>query len=296
MMSRWPSVVSMPTVAPFRSSNALVATVVPCTIRSVSARNRRRSSETSAASKSSPSITPIEGSEGVEADFANVTCPSSSTATRSVNVPPTSIPMRNTSATLSRPRGAWPPAVLPVHEPVLMIRRACRLVTASRIAITSASRRVDEEHGPWQDRNADLLGLEFTRGSSRDHSVAVGQTVAAAQDAVRGMPHSIACRIALRGRGRFHAQFEDGPHSTAKASVAGRAGPELVLLEEEGEACLGHLDAAELDPAGGLSFARRLPSVAGRRRAASATCVEQVPDERPLRPGIHALDRDAEST
>jgi hypothetical protein len=109
------------------------------------------------------------------------------------------------------------------------------------------------------------------------------------------MPHSVAGRIALRRLGRLHAELEDGSHSTAKASVAGRTRPELMLLEEEGKARFRYLDAAELDPAGGLSFARRLPSVAGRRRAAAAARVEQVPDERPLRPGVHALDRDAES-
>ncbi len=38
MTSRWPSVVSRPTLAPLCSSSALVATVVPCTMRSVCAR------------------------------------------------------------------------------------------------------------------------------------------------------------------------------------------------------------------------------------------------------------------
>src|SRR5262249_5010310 len=220
MMSRWPSVVSMPTVAPLRSSKALVATVVPWTISSVSARNRVRSSDTSAASKSSPSITPIDGSEGVEADFASVTRPWSSTATRSVNVPPTSIPMRNTSATLSRARGAGAPAVLSVHQPVFMTRGPRGLVATSRTSIAAASRRVDEEHGPGQDWDADLLGLELARGPSRDHPIAVGKAVKAAQYAVRGMPHSVACRIALGRLGRLHAQLEDGADAAAEASVA----------------------------------------------------------------------------
>ena len=42
----------------------------------------------------SPSRTPIEGSSGVEGTLARVALPKSSTATRSVKVPPTSTPMR----------------------------------------------------------------------------------------------------------------------------------------------------------------------------------------------------------
>jgi hypothetical protein len=42
----------------------------------------------------SPSIRPTDGSDGVEAHLAMATEPRSSTATRSVKVPPTSMPMR----------------------------------------------------------------------------------------------------------------------------------------------------------------------------------------------------------
>src|SRR5262252_6146118 len=95
MTSRCPSVVSRPTVAPLRSSSAFVATVVPCTIRSVRASRPVRSVPHSAASRPSPSIKPSDWSRGVDAHFAMTTRPPSSTAARSVNVPPTSIPIRH---------------------------------------------------------------------------------------------------------------------------------------------------------------------------------------------------------
>src|SRR5205823_11407264 len=55
-----------------------------------------RSRPSASASSLSPSSTPVEGSSGVEGTLARVVAPKSSTATRSVNVPPTSMPMRYT--------------------------------------------------------------------------------------------------------------------------------------------------------------------------------------------------------
>src|SRR5437764_6735776 len=95
MTSRWPSVVSRPTRAPLRSSSALVATVVPCTMRSVRASNPARSVPHSVASSPRPSMRPSDWSRGVEAHLAMTTRPVSSTAARSVNVPPTSMPIRH---------------------------------------------------------------------------------------------------------------------------------------------------------------------------------------------------------
>ena len=93
MTSRWPSVVSSPTLAPLCSSSALVATVVPCTMRSVCASSWLGERCRSSARRSRPAITPIDGSSGVDAVFASVEWPLSSTATRSVKVPPTSMPI-----------------------------------------------------------------------------------------------------------------------------------------------------------------------------------------------------------
>src|SRR5688572_30794948 len=123
MMSRWPSVVSRPTFAPLRSSRALVATVVPCTMRSVLRRSPSRSVPHSAASSPSPSSRPSDWSCGVEAHLAMTTRPVSSTAARSVNVPPTSIPIRHIS--LIEPLGV---ALVDVLGQLLDGARGFRLV------------------------------------------------------------------------------------------------------------------------------------------------------------------------
>ena len=61
------------------------------------ARAARRSSTPSAsARRSRPSMTPSDWSAGVEGALASVTRPAASTATRSVKVPPTSMPIRYT--------------------------------------------------------------------------------------------------------------------------------------------------------------------------------------------------------
>ncbi len=103
------------------SRSALVATVVPWTMRSVAASSARASMPSSAARSPRPSITPIEGSSGVEVDFAITTRPSGATATRSVKVPPTSMPIRYTSAS---PALLGARAVLPRDESVLDVRGA----------------------------------------------------------------------------------------------------------------------------------------------------------------------------
>ncbi len=86
-----PSVVIIPTSAPVWVSAMFVATVVPCRRLSIWERS------TSAFSHSwrMPSTTPRAGSSGVEGTLSTVIRPdSSSTRIRSVNVPPTSTPMR----------------------------------------------------------------------------------------------------------------------------------------------------------------------------------------------------------
>ncbi len=80
-------------LAPLRSSSALVATVAPCTMRCVCASVSPRVSPSLPASSSSPLSTPMDWSCGVDGDFANEVAPCSSMATRSVKVPPTSMPM-----------------------------------------------------------------------------------------------------------------------------------------------------------------------------------------------------------
>src|SRR5476651_677497 len=63
-------------------------------MRSVLAKRPARSSLSASARLVRPAITPIEGSAGVDSVLARVARPFSSTATRSVKVPPTSMPMR----------------------------------------------------------------------------------------------------------------------------------------------------------------------------------------------------------
>ena len=84
----------MPVRTPVRVMSAFVATVVPCPKRVVRARSCSPVMPKRCAARATLSITPIEKSCGVDAAFAAVTLPSSSTTTQSVNVPPVSTPIR----------------------------------------------------------------------------------------------------------------------------------------------------------------------------------------------------------
>src|SRR5215813_5457487 len=241
-----------------------------------------------------PSITPMEGSSGVEADLAMATRPSESTATRSVNVPPTSMPMRYMSA--ASPRATRPGvAVLPGDEAILQIGGARGGIAPRGLAPAASARRDDVEDGAGRNGNADFLGLEHAPLAFGDHDVAVRQAILAAEDAVRRMAHAIACGVALGGLGGLHAQPEHGADAAAELPVALGVGAELVALEEEGKARFRYFDAAELDPARGLALARRLPAVARRRGAAAAARVEEMPDERALGARVLTRDGDAEA-
>ena len=90
-MSRKPSVVIRPTSAPLCSSAMLVATVVPCSIRSTAWRLTPALPQRA----STPVITARAGSSGVDGTLSIVIAPAaSSTRIKSVKVPPTSTPMR----------------------------------------------------------------------------------------------------------------------------------------------------------------------------------------------------------
>src|SRR2546428_9181644 len=117
MTSRWPSVVSRPTFAPLRSSSGLGAGVVPWTMRWVLASRPGRSVPPSPASRPRPSRRPSDWSRGVDAHLAMTTRPVSSTAARSVKVPPTSIPIRHIALVEARAGAGLQPAreVLDAH-------------------------------------------------------------------------------------------------------------------------------------------------------------------------------------
>ena len=89
-MSSNPAVVRYSTSAPRRCSTALVATVVPCTMRSIAAPG-------TAALSSTLSSAP-NGASGVDGALATRTEPSAPIATRSVNVPPVSMPTASAPA------------------------------------------------------------------------------------------------------------------------------------------------------------------------------------------------------
>ena len=93
-MSSKPAVVTYSTSAPRRCSTVLVATVVPCTMRSMAAPGTAALSSTLS---SAPS-----GASGVDGALATRTDPSAPIATKSVNVPPVSMPSVATASS-----GTW---------------------------------------------------------------------------------------------------------------------------------------------------------------------------------------------
>ena len=92
--SRKPSVVSRPTLAPLPSIMRLVATVEPCTKSAHLPSTSRTLHPSSRASRSSEATTPRLGSSGTDSTLTTTPAPALSVSTRSVNVPPTSIPRR----------------------------------------------------------------------------------------------------------------------------------------------------------------------------------------------------------
>ena len=119
--------------------------------------------------------------------------------------------------------------------------------------------------------------------------------VLAAEQAAGAVLDAIARRIADGGLGRFDDELELAARTAAVASVAAAVGAELVAAEMQGKAHLLHLDAAELDAAGGLPLASTRPAVARRRAAAAGARLEQMPDERLLGARVDALHGHAEA-
>lgn len=109
-MSRKPSVVIRAVRAMFPVTRALVAAVVPWTMRSISPMKASRLSEKAAAASPRAPRTPAEKSSGVEGDLNSRSPPASSMTTQSVKVPPVSMQTRNNFATrlLIRLRWAFP--------------------------------------------------------------------------------------------------------------------------------------------------------------------------------------------
>src|SRR6516162_6833587 len=169
MTSRWPSVVNSPTRAPLCSSRALVATVVPWTIRSVSASSAESCMPSTSASSFSPPMTPSEGSFGAEGTLAKLVLPESSTATRSVNVPPTSTPMRYIwsapadSLPRERGRGHLLPSGHFGYEPVLNVVGGRGGIALGGVAPATAAAGFQHEHIVGVDHQTDFLGADWAR-------------------------------------------------------------------------------------------------------------------------------------
>src|SRR5919106_3959385 len=197
-------------------------------------------------------------------------------------------------ATASERRSAA--AALPAHEAVGHVGRACRLASLTRRPVPTTARGFDEEDVAGPDRDTNLLGLQDAgRAAPGEQAVSMRLTVLAAEEAVGRVAHTVARGVGHAGLVDVDAQAQDRPHPTPVLAVAGRVGTELVVLERERKARFRDLDAAELDAAGRLALARRLPAVTDRGRSPTRPGMEHVPDERALGARVLTLDRDAEA-
>ena len=223
-------------------------------------------------------------SPGVDAALAMVTPPFSSTATRSVKVPPTSMPMRY----MREPQGETKPSS------TSRVRAAEERSRGS--PQTAAAARVNVQNIARVQRDPGLLGLERPIGAAaRLHPVVVRLAVETADQAAGAVLDAVAGRVADRRLLRFDRHFELRARPAAIAAVAAAVGAELMAPEEQRKAHLVHLDAAELDAARRLPLAGGRPAVAGRGGAAAWPRLEQMPDERLGCARVDALDGDAEA-
>src|SRR5690349_9816363 len=158
-------------------------------MRSVRARRAGRSRSSAAASCVRPSMTPIEGSSGVEATLARVARPLRSTATRSVKVPPTSMPIRYISAASISGAVAAPPP----NEAALDIARPRLRASPSWIAPAAASAGLDHKDVAGVDLDPDLLGGQGARPlSGRVEDIAMRRAIRAPQNAAGAVADPVA--------------------------------------------------------------------------------------------------------
>ena len=92
--SRCPRVTRSPVAAPSISIIVLSAVVVPCTTMSSCAHSSGRVSPKRSANSAMPFITPVDWSSSVDGVLSSSTSPAGVTQMTSVNVPPTSTPIR----------------------------------------------------------------------------------------------------------------------------------------------------------------------------------------------------------
>ncbi len=193
-----------------------------------------------------------------------------STDTRSVKVPPTSMPMRSTrSASFVRDEAE---RAIPARAPLPCAARARPSRRRRRSAACSTS--------PGRiTMPVSLVLIARSARPCRLEPVAVRLAVLAAEHAAGAILDAVAGRVADRRLRRLDHQLEFAARAAAIAPVAAAVGAELVRRKNSGKRTSVHLEAAELDAAGRLPLAGARPAVARRRRAAAGPRLEQVPDE-----------------
>src|SRR5580704_4492934 len=229
-------------------------------MRSVSASRVARSRPSRVASAASPSSTPSDGSSGVDGTFASVAPPSASIATRSVNVPPTSMPMRNMRLTLPHRRGRGFR-----NEPFLNIQTAVLIGALCGITPAAATTGFEDQAVARPYHQAGLLGADRARVlvAGIKH-VVVRRAVFAAEDAAGAVHHPVAGGVGERRLLGLDDHLDNPAGAAAIPPIAARIGAELVALEEQRKAHLGHFEAAEFDATRRLPLAGAGPAVAGR--------------------------------
>src|SRR5262245_27668965 len=176
---------------------------------------------------------------------------------------------------------------------------ACALRRRAQLAVTPATPttrvRVEDVAGPQHD--AGLLGLEDTIGAAhRLQPVPMRLAILAAGEAASTKFDAVAGGIGERRLARLDHEFELAARAAAMASVAATVRAKLVAAKVQRKTYLLHLEAAELDAAGGLPFARPWPTVSRRGTAAARPRLKQMPDERPAIARVDALHRQAKAS
>ena len=125
--------------------------------------------------------------------------------------------------------------------------------------------------------------------------VMVRRAVMAAEHPGGAVPHAVAGGIGAAGAVAFDQQRELAAQPAAVLAVAGRAGEEFMRLEQQREAGLGHLDAAEFHAPGGVPLAAGGPAIARREPPPPGRAWNMCQmKRRPVR-GILAGDRHPEA-
>src|SRR5215207_2274875 len=121
----------------------------------------------------------------------------------------------------------------------------------------------------------------------------MGEPAPATENSCGSIANALTCGM---GKARhLDLEVHRGAQTAAILSVTARTGAELMGLEQKWKAGLGHFDAAELDAADRMPFARSRPAISGWGCPGPGTGVEHVPDEPATGARVFSCDRDAEA-